>query len=662
MFLTITRKLRTLTATSALLASTIWPLAGLTAAHADTQDVNVPQGVGDAVLNNATVFGTTPANTPVTVTIALNTVNTQALQSYIQQTTTPGSSNYHQFLSVEQFANQFGQPEVVIQAITNYLSQYGISTTVFANHLAITANGTAGQFNQAFSVQLQNMIFGGKKFHGTKEAPKMPGNLAQPILAVLGLTNYGNFASHAVKPLPQLVRAKSTSSTSVPPGELTPAFVASHYNVNPLYKANDYGQGQTIGIVTLASVNPSDVYSFWNTLGLTTSPNRINLVNVDGGAGPVSLQTGSDETTLDVEQSGALAPQANIIVYQAPNTDYGFADAFFQAVSDNQAGSISTSWGESEPAIQATIASGQESPNYNQVFNEIAMEAAAQGISMFAAAGDAGAYDASRDVGTTQRSVDAPADSPYITAAGGTTIAGTQNYGSFSVTVPQERAWGWDYLWPYWQQFGASSETSFAEALVAGGGGGYSSMYAAPWYQSSFNNSSTAMHQEQHASGLSQFSAVPYLKPISGNTAWLFNPTPSVITSSSPGRAMPDLAMNADPQTGYAVYSTLFTSAYGSPWAQYGGTSFVAPQLAGVAALINQSQGGRVGFWNPQIYQFAQTSNSPFTPLDASGTSNDNLYYTGQQGALFNPGTGLGIPDFAKLAASFTSAQNASGN
>ncbi|WP_179123181.1 S53 family peptidase [Ferroacidibacillus organovorans] len=660
--MTITRKLRTLTATSALLASTIWPLAGLTAAHADTQDVNVPQGVGDAVLNNATVFGTTPANTPVTVTIALNTVNTQALQSYIQQTTTPGSSNYHQFLSVEQFANQFGQPEVVIQAITNYLSQYGISTTVFANHLAITANGTAGQFNQAFSVQLQNMIFGGKKFHGTKEAPKMPGNLAQPILAVLGLTNYGNFASHAVKPLPQLVRAKSTSSTSVPPGELTPAFVASHYNVNPLYKANDYGQGQTIGIVTLASVNPSDVYSFWNTLGLTTSPNRINLVNVDGGAGPVSLQTGSDETTLDVEQSGALAPQANIIVYQAPNTDYGFADAFFQAVSDNQAGSISTSWGESEPAIQATIASGQESPNYNQVFNEIAMEAAAQGISMFAAAGDAGAYDASRDVGTTQRSVDAPADSPYITAAGGTTIAGTQNYGSFSVTVPQERAWGWDYLWPYWQQFGASSETSFAEALVAGGGGGYSSMYAAPWYQSSFNNSSTAMHQEQHASGLSQFSAVPYLKPISGNTAWLFNPTPSVITSSSPGRAMPDLAMNADPQTGYAVYSTLFTSAYGSPWAQYGGTSFVAPQLAGVAALINQSQGGRVGFWNPQIYQFAQTSNSPFTPLDTSGTSNDNLYYTGQQGALFNPGTGLGIPDFAKLAASFTSAQNASGN
>lgn len=662
MFLTITRKLRTLTATSALLASTIWPLAGLTAAHADTQDVNVPQGVGDAVLNNATVFGTTPANTPVTVTIALNTVNTQALQSYIQQTTTPGSSNYHQFLSVEQFANQFGQPEVVIQAITNYLSQYGISTTVFANHLAITANGTAGQFNQAFSVQLQNMIFGGKKFHGTKEAPKMPGNLAQPILAVLGLTNYGNFASHAVKPLPQLVRAKSTSSTSVPPGELTPAFVASHYNVNPLYKANDYGQGQTIGIVTLASVNPSDVYSFWNTLGLTTSPNRINLVNVDGGAGPVSLQTGSDETTLDVEQSGALAPQANIIVYQAPNTDYGFADAFFQAVSDNQAGSISTSWGESEPAIQATIASGQESPNYNQVFNEIAMEAAAQGISMFAAAGDAGAYDASRDVGTTQRSVDAPADSPYITAAGGTTIAGTQNYGSFSVTVPQERAWGWDYLWPYWQQFGASSETSFAEALVAGGGGGYSSMYAAPWYQSSFNNSSSAKYQEQHASGLSQFSAVPYLKPISGNTAWLFNPTPSVITSSSPGRAMPDLAMNADPQTGYAVYSTLFTSAYGSPWAQYGGTSFVAPQLAGVAALINQSQGGRVGFWNPQIYQFAQTSNSPFTPLDASGTSNDNLYYTGQQGALFNPGTGLGIPDFAKLAASFTSAQNASGN
>ncbi|KUO96070.1 S53 family peptidase [Ferroacidibacillus organovorans] len=536
--MTIARKLRTLTATSALLASALWPLTGLTAAHADTTDVKVPQGVGETVLNNAAVFAATPANTPVTVTIVLNTVNTQALQSYIQQTTTPGSSTYHQFLSVDQFATQFGQPANVIQAITSYLSQYGITSTVFANHLAITANGTAGQFNRAFSVNLLNMTYDGHDFHGTKISPMLPETLAQTVLAVLGLTNYGNFSSRAVKPLPQLARAQSTSSTSVPPGELTPAFVASHYNVNPLYKTNDFGQGQTIGIVTLASMNPSDAYSFWNTLGLATTPNRIHLVNVNGGAGPVSLQTGSDETTLDVEQSGALAPQANIIVYQAPNTDYGFADAFFQAVSDNKAGSISTSWGESEPAIQATIASGQESPNYNLVFNEIAMEAAAQGISMFAAAGDAGAYDASRDMGTTQLSVDAPADSPYITAAGGTTIAGTQNYGSFSVTVPQERAWGWDYLWPFWQQFGASSEASFAEALVVGGGGGYSSMYAEPWYQSSFNNNPASNNTN---SGLRQFSAVPYLTPINNNTAWLFNPTPSVTTGSSPGRAMPAL-------------------------------------------------------------------------------------------------------------------------
>jgi len=61
----------------------------------------------------------------------------------------------------------------------------------------------------------------------------------------------------------------------------------------------------------------------------------------------------------------------------------------------------------------------------------------------------------------------------------------------------------------------------------------------------------------------------------------------------------------------------------------------------------------RVGFWNPAIYQFAAASGSPFTPLDTSGGSNDNIYYTGTKGTIYNPATGLGTPDLAKLAADF---------
>ncbi|MCY0891942.1 MAG: protease pro-enzyme activation domain-containing protein [Acidibacillus sp.] len=601
--------------------------------------VPVPQGVGPTVLQNATVFGDTPADTPVTVSIVLHTTNTSALQQFIQQSVTPGSPQYRHYLSVSQFATQFGQPQSVIQSLTSYLQSYGISTSVYPDNLDITANGTAGQFDQAFSVQLQNMMFQGVNFHGTVAAPQLPSQIASPVLAVLGLTNYGNFATQLVKPLPQLQKP-STSTAGPPAGSQTPQDFAANYNVNPLYTKGDYGQGQTIGIVTLASVDPSDAYTFWKLNNIKhVLGNRINLVNVDGGAGPVSAANGSVETTIDVEQSGAIAPQANIIVYQAPNTDYGFADAFLDAVTSNQADSISTSWGESETAVNYSIAQGQESPNYAQAFNEIFMEGASQGISMFAASGDQAAYDASGDIGTTNLSVDTPADSPYITAAGGTTLPGVQNFGNFSIDVPAQRTWGWDYFWPYWQQFGASSEASFAESTIAGSGGGYSTIFGTPWYQ-------------QGVKGVNQFSAVPYLTPIDQDTAWNFNPDPQVITGTGQGRNIPDLVMDADPETGYAVYSsTLFGSS--TDWSVYGGTSFVAPQLAGVTALINQNAGTRVGFWNGQIYTFASGPQSPFTPLDTTGTSNDNLYYTGTKGNVYNPGSGLGVPNIADLATSF---------
>ena len=117
-----------------------------------------------------------------------------------------------------------------------------------------------------------------------------------------------------------------------------------------------------------------------------------------------------------------LAPGANVVVYQAPNTDPGFADAFFTAASQNLAGSVSASWGESETFLTASIAAGVETPAYATAFDEAFLELAVQGQSTFASSGDSGAYDASGDLGTTNLSVDTPADSPYITSSGGTTL------------------------------------------------------------------------------------------------------------------------------------------------------------------------------------------------------------------------------------------------
>lgn len=591
-----------------------------------------------------TVFGSTPASTPMTVSIVFKVKHAQQLTRRIAAVSTPGPLFRH-YLSVPQFAAAYGRSSQTIDRLTQYLSQFGITSAVMANNLVVTAQGTAGAFDQAFRVRIQNQQYGGQTFHAPQGAPTIPDGMAGKVLAVLGLSNYGQAVSQLATPVG--MSQAPTNANTPPAGMRTPADLIGQYNVGPLYSAGFTGQGQTIGIVTLAALNPTDAYTFWADNHIAVLANRLSLVNVDGGPGPVSLPSGSTETTVDVEQSGALAPQAHIIVYQAPNGGgTGFVDAYFTAVTQNVAGSVSSSWGTSETAVMNGIRQGFVSPGYPQAFTEAYMEGAVQGISMFAASGDAGAYAASRAPGGPKNlSVGMPSDSPYVTSAGGTTLPGTQTYvtktATFSVTVPQQRTWGRDYLFPFWQQFGFPSEAAWATLHAVGGGGGYSQLYPTPAYQ-------------QGVRGVNTFSAVPWLTPINNNTAWLFNPNPSVVVGTASGRNIPDLAMNADPQTGYAVYSTLFyAAAHPSDWAQIGGTSFVAPQLAGLTALINGDVGARVGFWNPQIYRFAAGGSSPFQPLDTTGTSNDNLYYTGTAGAIYNPGSGLGTPNIGALASQF---------
>ncbi len=86
-----------------------------------------------------------------------------------------------------------------------------------------------------------------------------------------------------------------------------------------------------------------------------------------------------------------------------------------------------------------------------------------------------------------------------------------------------------------------------------------------------------------------------------------------------------------------------------------GGTSFVDPQLNASAVVIDGYLGHRVGFWNPVMYRAVATGHDAFTQLSTAGTSNDNLFYTGNPGAQYNAGTGLGLPDLAKLASIFGS-------
>ena len=394
---------------------------------------------------------------------------------------------------------------------------------------------------------------------------------------------------------------------------------------------------------------------FWSNIAHVNRTGSFTVENIDGGPGAPSDASGTGETDLDLEQSGSLAPGANVIDYQAPNTDPGFADAFFTAASQNVASTISTSWGESETLLEALILAGQEASTYNAAFDEAFLEMAIQGQSGFDASGDAGAYNASRDIGTTNLSVLTNSDSPYITAAGGTTLPWTGSLtgadGTATVTVPSQRAWGWDYLWQAFATVTGTPLATQAESMVAGGGGGFSTIEPTPSYQ-------------QGVPGTHNFHAVQYLTPTDYQTiapglveptAWNFNPTPSVTTGYGNGRANPDVSTDADPFSGYLLYEPSF-AAIGEPVLQggWGGTSFVAPQLNGSTAVIDSYLGHRVGLWNPSIYTAALGGNSPFTPLSTASTSNDNIYYTGNPGEPYNEGVGLGYPNLTELAGDFS--------
>jgi kumamolisin len=646
----------------------ITPLATASSASAATGPntlTAVAAGVDAADLPGATVFGTTPPSTPVTVSFILQMRGEASLGAAVEQGI-PTSD----YLSVRQFAAQYGQSASNIGALTSYLAGFGITTTVYPDDLDVVANGTAGDFNNALTITEEQVHvpaqqgggFGPSDHEQTvytnNSQPLLPYRLASFVTAILGLSNYGPYDSDLAKPAAQDKAQSSSSSTCVAEFGLTngchlPQDFAKMYDLNPLYRRAD-GSGQTIGIVTLAAVDPGPAgyaYApdyFWSNIADVTRTGTLTVDNVDGGPGAASADSGSGETDIDIEQSGSLAPGANVIDYQAPNTDYGFADAFFTAASQNIASGVSASWGESETNLVAAIRSGEESAGYQQAFDEAFLELAAQGQSAFVSAGDYGAYTAAEDIGTTNLAVDEPGDSPYVTVCGGTSLPGTTYLsgpdGTATATTTANRIWGWDYLWAPIAQVTGDPLATVAEGETIGGGGGFSTLEPEPSYQ-------------RGVSGTNSFHAVEYLSPTDYQTVapgqvepteWNFNPTPTVTTGYGTGRVLPDLATDADPQTGYLVYGASVGGLN-----EYGGTSFVDPQLNGSTAVIDSYLGHRVGFWNPVIYSAAAVGSHVFTQLNSAGTSNDNIYYTGNPGAEYNEGDGLGQPDLASLAGVF---------
>jgi subtilase family serine protease len=483
---------------------------------------------------------------------------------------------------------------------------------------------------------MHNYSLLGETYTATPGTVVLPAQLVGIATGVAGLSTKAVFTTHSAK-IPNTgalagdVPAVALTDNVAPasgPESYSVLDLAKQYNVNPLYAKGLTGAGKTIGIATLASYKQSDAFAYWNQLGIATDPTRITDINVDGGAlvadGPTS--EGAGETTLDVEQSGGIAPGAKIRVYIAPNADNGFLDVFAAAIDENLVDVLSVSWGSPE------IYNGQSDID---AFHAVFLQAAAQGIPVISAAGDAGAYDINRAYTypdcTTLLTVDFPAAEPLVLAAGGTTLPNTVQHKYGPVTVTQERPWGWDYLRDYIvTNYG--NALYYASYYTVGGGGGVSVDYPLPAFQT----------------GLSGTMASAPAQSLLCDATWLGGTGHAYLDVADlpagyVGRNLPDVSLNADPYSGYSEY---FKGAWSTG---NGGTSFVAPQLNGILTLIGSGLPGRIGPINPQLYAAFKTqgysTGSPFKAI----TTGDNEYY--KAAAHFNPGSGLGSLDVTALSA-----------
>ncbi len=539
------------------------------------------------LVSRAHLVGAASAQQQLNLSVGLQLRNQQELQTLLSEMYNPHSSSYHRFLSPQQFVDQFGPTAEQQQQVIDYLHQQGLHIThISSNRLLIDASATVAQAEAAFQISINNYQLGANTFYANANPPIIPGSLAPIITSIGGLDNSVHMhplyhLTHPTHGKPKPGLGNSPLAVHAQPhagqgGGYAPADLNGAYDATPLLQSGIQGSNQTVAVFELDGYPSSDVTQYFQTYNLG-SPSITNVL-VDGFDG--SAGAGAIEVDLDIEVVAAMAPKAAQIVYEGPNTTQGVNDTYNQIVTDNKAQITTISWG---------LCESQSGNAELQTLDNIFSQGAAEGIAMYAASGDSGAYDCN----DSNLAVDSPAGDPNITGVGGTNLQ--LNNG----------AYGSETVW-------SNPSDTQRSPKGAGGGGGISSFFKQPTWQVGPGV------QNQYSNG---------------------------------NREVPDVSADADPASGYSVYCTATASGCpSSGWIAVGGTSAAAPLWAGSTALINEylqkQQKSRMGFANPVLYGL-QNATQQFPPFH-DVTSGTNLFYPAT--AAYDEATGWGSPDIYNIA------------
>jgi pseudomonalisin len=482
-------------------------------------------------LRNAISLGAAPASTPLRIAVGLKIRNQGALDNFLRDVQTPGTLTYKHYLTTAQFRNAYAPTATQAQSVASYLSSQGFRNVVIEpNRMYVTASGTVATAQRAFNTNIGQFRQNGASVYANTTAAQVPQSLAGTVVGVLGLSNA------AVMHTPN---AQPKANDTVP--------TITGYWARQLWHAYDVGPTSSGRYTPIAIFAEGDLTSVLADLRTYETDHNNLLPQVPVSVvhvGPSSPDTAAaDEWDLDTQTSTGMAGNvSHLYVYDTTSlTDGDVALEFNRFVTQNVARAGSASFGECE--YQAYL-------DGMMVMNDQVMsQAAAQGQTVFASAGDTGGFCPVAPTNGAPAGLpmqEYPAASPYVTSVGGTTLL-TNADGSYN----NEAAW------------------------VAGGGGPSLFEYQPYWQQSATPPTS-----------LSCVQVVACL-----------------------GRNVPDVAMDSDPNTGALIYvggqqTQIGGTSLGSPlslgvWARLQSANgnklgFAAPRfyaVAGTAAFHDVTLG-----------------------------------------------------------------------
>src|SRR6266567_2697581 len=569
--------------------------------------------------------------------------NEAAVVALAQAVSDPRGSSYGQYLTPAQFRQQFASSQAAVGAVQSWLRSQGFTVeyTPQNNHY-VSAEGTVTQASAAFSVS-----FGMYSTHGlTLRSPSsnisIPSTLSGIVAGVIGLDDSAQLVhtNHTTGDAPPPAAFVSAQPCSTYWGEQQATGFTNPYGAGTLpYAPCGYtpqqikgayglssksfdGSGQTVAIIDAyaAPTIVQDVNQWSTNRGLPQlAANQFTQVVAPGTyhhpeAGLVQDPQGwYGEETLDVEAVHGMAPGANIVYVGAPNNFQDLDAALNHVIDRGLAQIVTNSYGFDTEVLP---------PGYILPYEDTILQGVIEGIGIYFSSGD----NSDESLVEGYRTTDWPASSPFVTAVGGTSLAvGASNNYLFET--------GWGTTTSSWT--GTTWSPTPPGPWLYGAGGGVSMIFTEPSYQVGVVEQSVFTAQRRT------------------------------------GRAVPDVAAVADPNTGYLIGETQTFPDGTVRYSEYriGGTSLSSPLFVGIMALADQAVGRPHGFANPLFYTeagaFTDVTNPASTVavvrtnynnnVDASAGLNYRLRTMNQTLSLqTTPGyddvTGLGTPTAAILS------------